>query len=108
MAAMPMRLLRSCLLAIFALCASLAPFTSARAEETWQSAVGKAATDFGLADYRGKKWSLADFRDNRIVVVSFLGTECPLMGQYGPRLAELAAKYEAQGVAFVGINANQQ
>ena len=102
-----MRLLRFCLLALFGF-SGLLPLASSRGEEPWRSSVGKPAADFELADFRGKKWSLADFRDNRIVVVSFLGTECPLMGQYAPRLADLAAKYEAQGVAFVGINANQQ
>jgi peroxiredoxin len=72
------------------------------------SPIGRKIEAFSLGDFRGKTWSLADFKDSKIVVVAFLGTECPLMTQYGPRLAELAAKYEQQGVAFVGINANQQ
>jgi peroxiredoxin len=44
----------------------------------------------------------------KAVVVVFLGTECPLAKLYAGRLAELAAKYEPRGVAFFGINANQQ
>ena len=74
----------------------------------WQSAVGRTIADFQLADFRGKSWSLADFKDKKIVVVAFLGTECPLMVHYGPRLAGLAAKYDRVGIAFLGINANQQ
>jgi peroxiredoxin len=74
----------------------------------WQSAVGRTIADFQLADFRGKTWSLAEFKDKKIVVVAFLGTECPLMAHYGPRLAELAAKHDQDGVAFLGINANQQ
>jgi peroxiredoxin len=69
--------------------------------------VGQKIATFSLGDFRGKTWSLADFQDYKIVVVAFMGTECPLMTSYGPRLAELAAKYEKQA-AFIGINANQQ
>jgi peroxiredoxin/mono/diheme cytochrome c family protein len=72
------------------------------------SAIGRTAAPFSLGDFRGKTWSLADFSQSKVVVIAFTGTECPLMTQYGPRLAELAAKYEQQGVAFLGINANQQ
>jgi peroxiredoxin len=78
------------------------------AEPKWDSAVGRTIADFQLADFRGKSWSLAEFKEKKIVVVTFLGTECPLMAHYGPRLAEMAAKYEKDGVAFLGINANQQ
>lgn len=81
---------------------------SADKTDEWQSAVGTTVADFRLADFRGKSWSLAEFKDKKVVVVAFLGTECPLMAHYGPRLAELAAKYEKDGVAFLGINANQQ
>ena len=38
----------------------------------------------------------------------FLGTECPVARLAGPRLAELAARYRDQGVAFVGIDSNAQ
>ena len=72
------------------------------------SRVGTKIADFTLHDFLGTKHSLGDWRDKKAVVVAFLGVECPLAKQYGARLAELAAKYEPQGVAFVGINANQQ
>lgn len=41
-------------------------------------------------------------------VVCFLGTECPLARLYGPRLSDLATRFEQQGVAFVGVNSNRQ
>src|SRR5215203_1108518 len=74
------------------------------------SAAG-AATDmpvsnFALADYRGKTIALADFNDKPLLVVAFVGTECPLAKLYGPRLAALAKEYEPQGVAFLGIDPN--
>ena len=98
--------------AIFALVSivaiSQAGAAHAGEQNQWQSAVGRTIADFQLADFRGKSWSLAEFKEKKIVVVAFLGTECPLMAHYGPRLAELAGQYEKDGVAFLGINANQQ
>ena len=41
-------------------------------------------------------------------MVAFLGTECPVAKLYGPRLAELAGRYEPKKVGFVAIDANQQ
>ena len=55
-----------------------------------------------------RKHSLADGQDKKAIVIAFLGVECPLARQYGSRLAELAAKYEPQGAAFIGIDSNQQ
>ena len=65
-------------------------------------------SDFTLANHRGTEWSLSDAADSKLVVVAFLGTECPLAKLYGPRLTELQMKYEGRGVAFVGINSNTQ
>ena len=65
-------------------------------------------TPFALKDFRGKQHSLEDLADSRFVVAVFLGTECPLAKLYGPRLAELHAKYSSRGVAFIGVNPNQQ
>jgi peroxiredoxin len=79
----------------------------ARADGT-PSPVGKKVQDFKLRDYRGAERSLADFANRKALVIAFLGCECPLAKLYGPRLVELAKEYEAKGVAFVGINSNQQ
>jgi peroxiredoxin len=72
------------------------------------SSVGKKIDDFKLRDFRGVERSLADYADRNLVVVAFMGTECPVAKLYGPRLAQLAKELEAKGVAFIGINANQQ
>src|SRR6185436_18785130 len=90
------------LLALFGFALFCGPSGAAEAQK---SVVGQKVAPFSLADFRGKSWSLADFQDRKVVVLAFLGTECPLVINYGPRLAE---KYEKDGVAFVGINANQQ
>ena len=49
-----------------------------------------------------------DLKDAKLVVVAFLGVECPLSKLYGPRLAELAKQYESKGVAFLGVDSNRQ
>lgn len=78
------------------------------AAEPEASAVGKKIDAFALPDYIGKEFRLADFKESKLVVVAFLGTECPIVKLYAARLAEMDAKYKDKGVAFVGINANQQ
>ena len=66
-------------------------------------------TNFELRDYRGKTWSLdKDAANSKIVVVAFLGTDCPLVKLYSARLEELSTQYRDQGVTFVGINSNRQ
>jgi len=72
------------------------------------SLLGRKAENFTLNDFYGKSHSLADFKDKKVLVLAFLGTECPLARQYGPRLAELSRKYADKGVQFLGINANRQ
>lgn len=69
---------------------------------------GRKIADFQLNDFRGKACSLAELSAKPIVVVAFLGTECPLVKLYGPRLAALAKEYESKSVAFLAINSNSQ
>ncbi|WP_165225725.1 redoxin domain-containing protein [Aquisphaera insulae] len=66
------------------------------------------AVDFRLQDHRGAWHVLDDARDRKIVVLAFLGTECPLAELYAPRLAAIAQEYDARGVGFFGIDPNSQ
>jgi len=70
--------------------------------------IGSKIDDFALKNQFGKEYSLDEMKDRDVVVVVFLGAECPLAKLYGPRLADLAAKLADKGVAFVGIDSNQQ
>ncbi len=70
--------------------------------------LGRKVEDFSLQDYRGKKYSLADFKDAKLVVVAFLGVECPLSKLYAPKLVQLAKDYEAKGVKVIGLDPNRQ
>lgn len=73
-----------------------------------KATVGGKIANFTLDDYRGRARSLSEWSDAKLIVVAFLGTECPLATLYAPRLSELEARWAAKGVAFVGINSNQQ
>ena len=69
---------------------------------------GAAIEDFELSDFRGRKHRLADYEQSELIVVAFLGTECPLAKLYGPRLSQLDEEYKARGVQFLGVNSNRQ
>ena len=63
---------------------------------------------FRLRDFRGVAHDLEDVRERKVVVLAFLGVECPLAQQYAPGLAELARAFEPRSVAFFGIDSNRQ
>ncbi len=63
---------------------------------------------FKLQDFRGGWHQLDEVKDRKLVVLAFLGTECPVAKTYAPRLAELARSFEKKGVAFFGVDSNEQ
>ncbi len=54
----------------------------------------------------GRAFSLYGFAGKKAAVLVFLGTDCPLVRLYAPRLVELNHDYRSRGVAFVGIYSN--
>jgi thiol-disulfide isomerase/thioredoxin len=82
-------------------------FTDAYAAEA-TSAIGRQIASFELNDIQGQPHKLDDWKASPVVVVVFLGTECPLAKQYAPRLQELADKYAEQKVALLVVSSNQQ
>lgn len=64
--------------------------------------------DFTLGSNYGNEVSLSDFADKPVIVLAFLGTECPLAKLYGPRLSAMQASFAEQGVAFIGVSSNKQ
>ena len=40
--------------------------------------LGRQLDDFSAKDYRGRSHSLSEYSESRVVVLAFLGTECPL------------------------------
>jgi peroxiredoxin len=73
-----------------------------------ESVIGRQIADFSLRDFRGKSHSLADFKQSKLVVVTFLGCDCPLARLYAPQLAKLAGKFGSRDVSFLGIDSNSQ
>jgi peroxiredoxin len=63
---------------------------------------------FTLQDFRGKAHSLADLKDQKVIVLAFLGCECPLAGQYAQTLQKMADQHGKSGVTIWGIFSNQQ
>jgi len=70
--------------------------------------IGTVAPEISLNDVGGKPWSLEGAADRPIIAIVFMGTECPLMQLYAPRLGRMATEFADRGVSFVGINSNQQ
>lgn len=66
-------------------------------------AVAAGTAPFRLPDAAGVPHGLADWGDRPVVVVAFLGGDCPLSELYAARLAELGREYRPRGVQFVGV-----
>lgn len=78
------------------------------AETSSQDRIGRVISDATLTDYRGASVSLADVKDKPVVVLAFLGTECPLAKLAVTKLNTLAKDFEPRGVVVLGINSNRQ
>jgi peroxiredoxin len=89
--------------ALALICTVLFPAT-ARSD----SSVGKSVTEFRLPDHLGKDHALAELSDRDLVVVAFLGTQCPLAKLYAGRLQAIADEFADRGVAVVAVMSNSQ
>ena len=68
--------------------------------------LGRQVENFSLRDFHGNAHTLAQFADKKVVVLVYLGTECPLAKLYAPRLGEMARELADRGVQFIGLDAN--
>jgi len=88
------------ILAIFALLLSPSPESAL--------AVGEAGPDFSVRPLEGNPFGFAQAaQTHAAVVVVFLSVVCPYSKAHEGHLRELHARYEPQGVLFVGINSNR-
>jgi peroxiredoxin len=69
---------------------------------------GTKAPEFSLNDVDGHSHALADFLKNKLTVVMFIATQCPVSNAYNTRMVKLDDDFGSRGVAFVGINSNKQ
>ncbi|MEM8668374.1 MAG: redoxin domain-containing protein [Planctomycetota bacterium] len=80
---------------------------ASQAEEFTYASIGSVVEDFTLDNSYGKSVSLSDFKDEEVIVIAFLGTECPLAKLYGPRLSQLQTRFGEDAV-ILGVNSNTQ
>lgn len=73
---------------------------------TASAAAAEPVAEFSGKTFRGQPWALEE-QDNKLVVLAFLGTECPLAKLYGPRLQQIQDQF-GDDVAIVGVNSNRQ
>lgn len=92
----------------FVMCAALFVATVADAETPSSDRLGRVISDAALTDYRGASVSLEEVKDKPIVVLAFLGTECPLAKLAVTKLNTLAKEFEPRGVVIWGVNSNRQ
>jgi peroxiredoxin len=98
---------RAALMALIVFVGPMSRFAvAANASDAPATLGAKPISEFTLNDHAGAKRSLSEWKDREVMVVVFLGTECPLAKLYGRRLAELDRKYAERGVQIIGINSN--
>ena len=69
--------------------------------------LGRSIPPFSATAVDNTTFQLADSKQ-KILVVAFLGVECPLANLYYPRLVELSNTYHGKSVGFVAVNSNAQ
>ncbi|WP_425396652.1 redoxin domain-containing protein [Aeoliella sp.] len=72
------------------------------------NSIGRKIDPFELPNHLGKTYSFSELDDSKLVVVAFLGTECPLAKLYAGRLQAIADEYAERGVAVVAVDSNRQ
>ncbi len=72
------------------------------------SMLGQRIPEFSLADFRSKPCSLSDWRDTKVIVIAFVGAECPIVQLYAQGLQKLADHYAPEQLMVVAIDSNQQ
>ncbi len=68
--------------------------------------MGTYSPEFALPDTRGNTVSLADFREAPVLLVIFMCNHCPFVKHILKDLVKVVRRYQAKGVAVVGINSN--
>src|SRR5436190_16501230 len=68
--------------------------------------LGSPAPDFKLPGVDGKTYSLANFKDAKLLLVLFTCNHCPTAQAYEARVKQIQADYKDKGLALVAINPN--
>ena len=68
--------------------------------------IGASAPDFNLKGVDGKMYTLASFKDAKLLAVVFMCNHCPTSQAYEKRVIQLTSDYKPKGVDVVAINPN--
>src|SRR5260370_17684696 len=63
--------------------------------------------DIELRDVQGNSHRVGDGHDQQLLVIAFLGNECPLARLYSGRLAEVQREFEPRAMAFTRVNSHR-
>ncbi len=85
---------------------AIAPLAADDAPAVPTLAIGASAPDFDLPGIDGKRYSLASFKDAKLVVLVFTANHCPTAQAYEERVERLAADYAPRGVSVVLVSPN--
>ena len=69
--------------------------------------LGAQAPDFSLPGVDGRVYSLADFKDAKLLIVVFSCNHCPYVLGSEDRLKQLVSDYAPKGVKLIAINSNE-
>lgn len=69
--------------------------------------IGKHIAEFELKDFRGKTHKLSDYSESKVVVLAFIGCECPVAKRYSVTLQQLADQFADDQVTILAVDANQ-
>jgi thiol-disulfide isomerase/thioredoxin len=79
---------------------------AARADTAPVATGTKIQNSNSLRDLHGSRRALHDLK-SKVLVVAFLGSECPISNLYLPELIALEKKYRGKGVTFLGVYPNE-
>ncbi|MGZ3821143.1 MAG: thioredoxin family protein [Mucilaginibacter sp.] len=69
-------------------------------------AIGATAPDFNLLGTDGNTYTLASFKEARVLAVVFMCNHCPTSQAYEKRIIKMTRDYADKGVRIVAINPN--
>jgi peroxiredoxin len=68
--------------------------------------LGSSAPAFNLPGVDGRNWTLKDFSDAKILIVTFTCNHCPTAQYYEERIKQIVTDYKSKGVALLAIMPN--
>jgi len=69
---------------------------------------GSPAPDFSLANVDGSIVSLADYKDQKAIILVFTSNSCPFSLAYESRLLLIHKRYANQGFQIIAVNSNDE